>query len=139
MRFKSLLILLLTASPCAWSDVIPVEPGLWEMTATMNMPMMPEPRVTTTQECLTESEIDMDDVGAGDMSEECDFSMDQLDGNTMKWSVECPVEGGTSRGEWTATSAGDSVTGDGVLTMSFGGQTMEMTMKWEGKRVGPCP
>jgi hypothetical protein len=140
MRFKPALLLLLAfCVPSAWAEGIPVEPGLWEMTTTMNMPMMPQPRTTTTRECMTDSVIDMDDVGAEDMDSECDFNMEQVDGNTMKWSVDCPVEGGTSHGEWEATSAGDSVTGQGLLTMSIQGQSMEMTMEWEGKRVGPCP
>lgn len=66
MRFKPALLLLLAfCVPSAWAEGIPVEPGLWEMTTTMNMPMMPQPRTTTTRECMTDSVIDMDDVGAG--------------------------------------------------------------------------
>ena len=123
----------------AWADGIPVEPGLWEMSSTMNMPMLPQPRVTTTTECMTESEISMDDMGGEKMDPNCQFEMAQIDGNTMKWSFDCPVEGGTSHGEWEAISTGDSVTGKGVVTMSFQGQTMEMSMAWEGKRIGDCP
>jgi hypothetical protein len=120
------------------AEGIPVEPGLWEMTSTVNMPMMPQPRVTTMTECMDKSEISMDDLGSNDMGPDCKFAMDQLDGNTMQWSVDCPVEGGTSHGEWQATSAGDSVTGEGKITMSFQGQTMEMTMNWSGRRISAC-
>ena len=130
-------ILFLTAT-VARADGIPVEPGMWEMSSTMTMPMLAEPRVTTTTECMTESEISMDDMGGEDMDPNCQFEMAQIDGNTMKWSFDCPVEGGTSHGEWEATSGGDSVTGNGVITMSFQGQTMEMTMSWQGKRIGDC-
>jgi hypothetical protein len=56
----------------------------------------------------------------------------------MKWSFDCPVEGGTSHGEWEATSGGDTVVGKGLITVSFQGQAMEMTMNWEGKRIGDC-
>jgi hypothetical protein len=131
-------ILFLTAS-VARADGIPVEPGMWEMSSTMTMPMLAQPRVTTTTECMTESEISMDDMGGEDMDPNCQFEMAQVDGNTMKWSFDCPVDGGTSHGEWEATSSGDSVTGNGVITMSFQGQTMEMTMSWQGKRIGDCP
>ena len=130
-------VLLLSAFP-ALAEGIPVEPGLWKMTSTVNMPMMPQPRVTTVTECMEKSEITMDEVGGEGMDPNCTFDMAQVDGNTMKWSVDCPVEGGTSHGEWQATSGGDTVKGEGMLTMSFQGQTMEMTMSWEGQRIGEC-
>ena len=131
--------LLVLISISALAEGIPVEPGLWKMTSTVNMPMLPQPRVTTVTECMEKSEITMDEVGGEGMDPNCTFDMAQVDGNTMKWSVDCPVEGGTSHGEWQATSGGDTVTGEGSLTMSFQGQTMEMTMTWEGQRIGACP
>jgi len=138
IRASIILGILLLTAPAARADGIPVEPGLWEMSSIVNMPMMPQPRVTTTTECMKESEISMDDMGGEDMDLNCQFEMAQVDGNTMKWSVDCPVEGGTSHGEWEATSSGDSVTGEGLVTISFQGQAMEMTMSWEGKRIGDC-
>ena len=138
IRASIILGILFLTVPAAWADGIPVEPGMWEMSATMTMPMLAQPRVTTTTECMTESEISMDDMGGEDMDPNCQFEMAQVDGNTMKWSFDCPVDGGTSHGEWEATSSGDSVTGNGVITMSFQGQTMEMTMSWQGKRIGDC-
>jgi len=134
-----LLTTLLTVVQTAAAEGIPVQPGLWEMTSTMSMPMLPQPRVTTITECMEKSEISMDEVGTEGMDPNCNFKMEQLDGSTMKWSVDCPVEGGTSHGEWQATSAGDTVAGNGIITVSFQGQTLEMTMSWEGKRVGDCP
>ena len=131
--------ILVLISISALAEGIPVEPGLWKMTSTVNMPMLPQPRVTTVTECMEKSEITMDEVGGEGMDPNCTFDMAQVDGNTMKWSVDCPVEGGTSHGEWQATSGGDTVTGEGSLTMSFQGQTMEMTMAWEGQRIGACP
>ena len=139
IRSSIILGILFITTPAAWAEGIPVEPGLWEMSSTMTMPMLPQPRVSTTTECIRESELSMDDMGDGEMSPDCTFEMAQIDGNTAKWSFDCPVEGGTSHGEWEATSNGDSVTGKGLVTMSFQGQTMEMTMSWEGKRIGDCP
>jgi len=138
IRASIILGILLLTAPVARADGIPVEPGMWEMSSTMTMPMLAQPRVTTTTECMTESEISMDDMGGEEMDPNCQFEMAQVDGNTMKWSFDCPVDGGTSHGEWEATSSGDSVTGNGVITMSFQGQTMEMTMSWQGKRIGDC-
>jgi hypothetical protein len=130
---------LICAASVAQADGIPVEPGLWKMTSSVTMPMLPQPRVTSITECMEKSEISMDEFGGGDIDPNCKFEMAQVDGNTMKWSVDCPVEGGTSHGEWQATSGGDSVTGEGLLTVSFQGQTMDMIMTWEGQRIGECP
>jgi len=138
IRASIILGILFLTAPVARADGIPDEPGMWEMSSTMTMPMLAQPRVTTTTECMTESEISMDDMGGEEMDPNCQFEMAQVDGNTMKWSFDCPVEGGTSHGEWEATSGGDSVTGNGVITMSFQEQTMEMTMSWQGKRIGDC-
>ena len=94
--------LFLGSSPLL-AEGIPVEPGLWKMTSTVTMPMLPQPRVTTVTECMEKSEITMDEVGGEGMDPNCTFDTAQVDGNTMKWSVDCPVEGGTSHGEWQAT------------------------------------
>ena len=139
VSYTVLLIGLLPfAAPAAWAEGLPIEPGLWEMNSTMNMPMMPQPRVTTTTECIEKSEISMDDMGGEEMDPNCKFETAQIDVSTIKWSFDCPVEGGTSHGEWEATSGGDTVTGEGLMTVSFQGQTMEMTMNWTGRRIGAC-
>jgi len=138
VRLLFLLLTSLLTAPVAMAEGIPVEPGLWEMTSTMTMPMLPEPRVTTATECMEKSEISMDDMGGEGMDPNCSFDLAQVDDKTMKWSFDCPVEGGTSHGEWEAVSEGRSVTGKGLVTMSFQGQTMEMTMDWAGRRIGDC-
>ena len=90
MRFRPVIFfsLLLSIAPAIQADGIPVEPGLWEMTTTVNMPMMPQPRVTTVTECMTDSELDMDDVGSDGSETDCTFEMSQVDGSTMKWTVD---------------------------------------------------
>lgn len=134
-----ILGLLAVSAQQALANSIPVEPGLWEMTSTMTMPMMPQPRVTTVTECMEKSELSTDEFHDQGMDPECTFESAQVEGNTMTWSFDCPMEGGTSHGEWEATSSGDTVTGKGMITASFQGQTMEMNMSWEGKRIGDCP
>ena len=111
IRTCVLLCILALSSGSLRAEGIPVEPGLWEMTSTMKMPMLPQPRTTTVTECLKSSEISMDQFGGAEMDPDCRFETTQVDGNTLQWTVDCPVEGGTSRGQWEATSAGDTVTG----------------------------
>jgi len=139
IRQIALLAITLFLTPALKAGGIPVEPGLWEMTTTMTMPMFPQPRVTTVTECMQKSEISMEELNSEDMDVECVFNPAQVEGNTMKWSFDCPVEGGTSHGEWEATSGGDSVSGKGLITMTLQGQSMEMNMSWNGRRVGDCP
>jgi hypothetical protein len=137
-RLQVLILASLFSAAPAFADGIPVEPGLWEMTSTMSMPMLPEPRVTTVTECMTKSEISPDEMGTEGMDPNCTFDTEQVNANTLRWTFDCPVEGGTSHGEWEAVSGGDTVTGSGQITMAFQGQNMTMTMEWAGRRIGDC-
>ena len=73
-----------------------------------------------------------------DLDSSCTFDTRVVDGNTMNWTMDCNAEGGASSGEWEATSHGDSLTGEGTITVDMQGQSMVMTMKWDGKRTGDC-
>lgn len=138
---KSLLACAVMAafSAPALAEGIPVEPGLWSITTTVNMPMLDAPQTTTVEECMADEFLDIEDMSDDDLDPECDYALEQLDGNSMAWSIDCPVEGGGQmHAEWTATSNGDSVEGEGQMTMEIQGQTMAMTMSWTGERIGAC-
>ncbi len=140
LRLILIQVVLLALAMDAHAKGITVEPGLWEMTSTMSMPMLPQPQTHSMTECFEKGEISMEDVGTGDMDPNCTFATAQVSGATLSWSFDCPVEGGgTSHGEWQATSHGDRVEGNGKITMEMQGQTMEMNMSWQGKRIGDCP
>mgnify|MGYP001828715631 CR=1 FL=1 len=138
---KTVFTLLLSlAAFNAVAEGITIEPGKWEMNTVMNMPMLPQPRVTTVTECMEDEEItpesmlkDMDNSNA-----ECTMDAQVIEENTMKWTLDCTEEMGSSRGEWQATSYGDTMKGDGAITMQVQGQEIVMTMAWEGKRIGAC-
>ncbi len=117
---------------------IPITPGKWEMTSIVNTPMMGEPKVTTTNQCLEEDMLTPDAMSSEGMDEGCTIETTQIDGNTMRWAMNCPTTGSEMKGDWTASSTGDTVRGEGLISASFGGQSFEITMSWEGKRVGPC-
>jgi len=139
-RQMLIIVTMLTASAAACADSIPIQPGLWEMTSTMAMPMLPQPQVNTMTECMNKDYLSLDEVGSGDMDPACRFETAQLDDSRVSWSFECPMEGGgKSRGTWEATSHGDRVEGHGNVTVDMQGQSMEMTMQWTGKRIGDCP
>ena len=137
-KMLTIAVLAVLATPVL-ADGIPVEPGLWSITTTVNMPMLPAPQTMTVEECMKDEILDMEDMADDDLDPNCDYALNTLDGNTMAWSIDCPVEGGGQmHAEWTATSSGDSVEGEGEMTMQMQGQTMAMTMSWVGERIGAC-
>jgi hypothetical protein len=122
------------------AEGISIEPGKWEMNTVMTMPMLPEPRVTTVTECMDKDEITPESMMEDMENPEADCTMEAevVEGNSMKWSIDCSEKMGNSRGEWQATSYGDSMKGNGAITMTVQGQEIVMTMDWEGKRIGAC-
>ena len=121
------LALLFSLVSCpVFAEGIPIEPGLWEMTSTMNMPMLPQPRVSTEMDCIEESELSPEAMNEEDMDTSCTFDTRVVDGNTMKWSMDCDSQGGASHGDWEVTSHGDSLAGEGTITVDMQGQAMVM-------------
>jgi hypothetical protein len=127
----------LLASSAAWAKGVSVEPGLWEMKMTMTMPMMPAPQVRSSTECVEEDELDPEQFQMEGESP-CSFGDVVVDGDTVAWTLECPSDMGSMTGEWSFTSEGDSMHGEGAMDIDMGGQKMVFTMSWEGERVGDC-
>ena len=133
----ALLPLLALVSFQAAADGIQVEPGNWKMTSTVSIPMLPQPRVTTEVQCLQEKEF-TPELMADDPDSSCVFDAVTTEDNTMSWSVDCTTGGSVSHGEWEVTSFGNTLSGDGTITVSMQEQEMVMTMAWEGERIGAC-
>ena len=139
---KTLLttLVVLAAAPVAQADGVAVEPGLWEMTTTMTLPMLPQPRTVTTTDCVDDAVLDVDEMSGDDVAPDCDMEISQPDAKTVRWVMDCPVEGGgSSRAEWQVTSSGDSVEGSGAIKMTVMGQDLSMDASCSGRRVGDCP
>ncbi len=117
---------------------VPIKPGLWEFTTTVSMPMLPQPRVDTTTECVEEDELSPEKFNQ-DQDTPCDITNVVQSGNTISWSMFCPTGAGTMmQGQWKFTSFGSSISGNGAMAMEMGGQQMEIKMEWKGKRTGNC-
>jgi len=130
----------LAAAPIVQADGVAVEPGLWEMTTTMTMPMLPQPQVVTTTDCVEDAVLDIDEMNAEGLDPDCTMDVSQPDEKTVKWVMDCPVEGGgSSHAEWQVTSSSDSVEGSGSIQMTVMGQEMSMDATFSGRRVGDCP
>lgn len=139
MKLRTLIsgLAAMVLSVTAIAEGVTINPGQWEMTATMTMTMMPQPQVTTTRECVKESELNPEDFNM-DEDNPCDISDRNIDGDTASWSINCPTEGGVMKGKWEFTSSGDSISGSGTMSMDMAGQTMGFEMSWTGKRIGEC-
>lgn len=124
-------------SVSAVADGVTIDPGLWEMTSTMTMTMMPQPQTTTVEECIEESELSPEDFNM-DEDNPCNITEVAIDGDTASWAINCPTEGGVMEGKWKFTSAGDSISGSGTMSMDYAGQKMGFEMSWAGKRIGDC-
>jgi len=131
-----LAIFMFTGSASA--EGVSIDPGMWEMTSTMTMTMMPEPRSTTVNECIEEDELSPESFNM-DKDNPCNITDVTIEGNTARWSISCSTGGGpVMDGQWEFTSNGDSITGNGSMETEFSGQKMGFNMTWEGKRVGDC-
>ena len=134
------LLALGAAVPAAQADGVAVEPGLWELTTTMTMPMLPAPQTITTTQCVEDSVLNVDEMGAEDPDPNCKLDITQPDDNTVHWTFDCPIEGGgTTTGEWQVTSSGGQVDGKGTMRMTMMGQEVAMDATFSGRRVGDCP
>ncbi len=119
-------------------DSVAIEPGMWEVTTTMTSPMSNQPQVETSQECMEQSEISAEDLTPSE-DDSCSTSEVSASGDTLTWSMQCSMQGGSMSGGGTFTSEGD--TGHGKMHMDMniqGGQSMKMEMSWKGKRIGSC-
>lgn len=120
------------------AEGVSIQPGMWEMTTTMTMSMMPQPQTNTVNECINEDEINPESFNM-DEDNPCNITEVVINGNTARWSINCPTEAGPAmEGQWEFTSNGDSISGSGNMSTEFSGQTMAFDMTWKGKRVGPC-
>jgi len=138
MRFGSLLICMVVFfASSALAEGVPITPGKWEMKMTMEMTMLPAPQVRTYTECMEESELDPEAFNM-DENSPCEIGEMQIEGNTVRWDMNCPTVAGDMTGSWEVTSEGETVTGSGSMSAEMAGQTMQFDMNWEGKRLGPC-
>jgi len=135
--FPAVLAAVLISSTCG-ADGVSINPGMWEMTSSMTMTMLPQPQSNTVRECIEEDELSPEKF---DMEKDspCKISDVNIDGDTARWSINCPTEAGQEMtGQWEFTSLGDSISGSGSMSMEYAGQKFGFDMTWVGKRIGDC-
>ena len=119
------------------ADSIPVNPGMWEMTSTSTTSMSPQPRTVTENECVDQTEYNVNDLLPDDNN--CTLTESNVSGNTLTWTMQCSApDGTTSSGGGEFTSDGDSGSGNMHMTMQYQGQSFDIQTSWKGKRIGSC-
>ncbi len=124
-----------------------MNPGKWEFTTSMTMPMFPAPQVTTDTECITKEDAERDPIDDLLSDGNCRVINKKQTKSSMTFEMECTNEGVISRGKGQFSSKGNSASGSMDLTMEIpnmpampnmpaGPMTMKTT--WQGKRIGAC-
>jgi hypothetical protein len=138
MNYRIMLTgMLLICSASVLAEGVPITPGKWEMTMTVEMSMLPAPQVKTSTECIEESELTPESFNM-DENSPCDLADFEIDGKTVRWRLSCPTPSGNMTGNWEFTSDDDSVVGTGSMSADMGGMAMEVNMDWKGVRLGDC-
>lgn len=131
----------LSLTVCAHAATPNMREGLWEITMKMEMAGMPQGMPPQTlQHCVTKQDLDNPQkmaIGPEAKDSKCEVTDHRMQGNTATWKMACrgaqPMTG-----SGTVTYSGTSYTGSNRMTVQQGGKTMDMTMNYSGRYLGPC-
>jgi hypothetical protein len=127
-------VLALTALVGPAGAASPMQPGLWEITGTMEMPGMSMPPMKTTQ-CIKDAD-NTDSIIP--QTQDCTIQNQSMVGNTVRWSMQCRQGNSTMTGTGEITMGASSYQGVTQMTMQDGGERMQMTTRYTGRRIGNC-
>jgi hypothetical protein len=137
---KRLVAIALIAPFAAIAQAPNMRPGLWEITMTNEMPGMPAAaqKPFVSRSCVKpEQAKDPQQVLPRDARSKGETTDYKTVGNTATWKMSCTGEQ-AAKGTGKITWRGDSYEGLNVIEMGQGGQTMTMSQKYVGRRVGDC-
>lgn len=124
-----------------------MNPGKWEFTTTMTMPMLPQPRTTTSTECITEEEAKQDPLADLIDDDNCKILNKKIKGSSLEFEMECNEGGMTTRGKGLFTAQKNTASGTIEMIMempempnmpNMPSGPMTMKTSWQGKRIGAC-
>jgi hypothetical protein len=108
-----------------------MDPGLWEVTVTVELPGVASPPPTVQTECLSQSDVDADPVPQIDKAA-CKATDIHRSGDKVTWKLDCgPI--GKGDGELTYQSASWY---EGSMRLETGG--MVVRTKIRAKRLSKC-
>jgi hypothetical protein len=134
---RSAILCLLLTAPAAAMAVPNMEEGNWQVTIKMEMvgmPMAMPPQ--TINQCLSKKD-DVPDMGQGD--QKCYLKDHKVEGNTVRWQMQCKGQQGTMDGAGRITYSGKTYEGTMQMKMTeAGGEAMAINYQMQGKHTGPC-
>lgn len=135
---KPALTISLTLLCATFAAASYAEPGeWWEITSKTEMPGMPfSMPATTTKVCVAKGSGD--DPRQTMQDKECKMTDMQKSGNKTTWKMRCVRNGEVMNGSGEFTSLADGYQGVTRMSGKSGGQTMDMTSNFRGKRIGPA-
>jgi hypothetical protein len=127
--------LALLAIPAARAAEGQLTPGLWEISASMDMPNLPfKLPPQKVQHCYTQEELAKADSAVPQQQKDCKVEESKKVGNKVSWKVVCTGKNaGKGEGEIVFTSA---TSYDGWMKFDSNGSVM--TTKYTAKRLGDC-
>lgn len=109
----------------------------WEVSSKTEMPGMPfSMPATTTKVCIAKDAAN--DPRQSMQDKECKMTDVQTSGNKTSWKMHCVRNGEVMNGSGEITSSADSYQGVTRMSGKSGGQPIDMTSNFKGKRIGPA-
>jgi hypothetical protein len=117
----------------------PFSEGLWEITATMEIPGLDpglaQPHVY--RQCLTGTDHIPREP---ERAHQCRLLHANLEGDALSWSVHCRLDGGAMDGRGRVLFQREALRGILKGTVrGKEGKTLAVTQRITGRRIGPCP
>ncbi len=136
MFASTLLVAAATAANVAIADDFRVPTGVWEITSSSSMSLLPQVQTQTQRECISANNNDPVSMMAEQPG--CELLDRQVESQTLRWRMRCSMEQGEAIAEGRFTLNGDSAHGEMVMEMSMQSMPVTMEMQWSGKRMGDC-
>ena len=133
MRAHGLVALatLSLAMPVAAGAGERMQPGLWEVTATVELPGTASPAPTTQTECLSQKDVDADPVPEFEKGA-CQVTNARRSGDKVTWKLDC---GQIGKGEGEVVYRSPTAY-DGWMKLETGGTVVRSTLR--ARRLGGC-
>ena len=129
------LALLVAALSCATPILVRAEgratPGLWEVTAKVELAGVVSPAPTTQTECLSQKDVEADSVPEIEKGA-CRVTDVRRSGDKVSWKVDC---GAVGKGEGEIAYRSPTAY-EGWMKLETGGTVVRTTLR--AKRLGGC-
>jgi len=123
-----------------------MQPGLWEISFQVEVPGMPPGMGGhTLRQCIRASDLASPEKTLPPQQDgRCRIENYNLSGNMASWKIACSGDGPSGKaanmsGSGSITYSNTHYRGNSQMTIREDGQTMTLTQRFSGKRVGDCP